>query len=1603
MKEIKSENPVRDEYAHLIAELTTDYIYRMKILGNGELEVAYVSSKFVQVIGYTAEEIETVEAWKRIVYPEDIHLLEKFFLKIMSGKQADLKYRLITKKGEIRWVHNYSQPISEDDSDRIIGVIGAARDITDTMRVQEAYQVLVNNSLQGLAIIQDLQIIFVNDVIAKISGYSKGELLQFDAQKIQEVIHPDDQERILRRLAGLSAGQEESRREEYRLFKKDGTECWVETYASPIQYREKRAVQIAFNDITEQKHAEIKLSEAKSNLERMLSSSPAIIYNLHLIADIPTIYISSNVTNELGYKPGEFYADHGFWRERVHPEDLQRMPLDPSKMVEAKESFEYRFKHADGTYRWVQDKRRVIKTPHNEPDEIVGYLIDITERKNMEDKIRRISSRLETILQNMPAGVLVEDENGNIILSNDSFCDMFGIADGPESLYGVHCLTAAKGAQEYFQDEKKFIDEIQELIQLKELKTQQELRLKDGRVFERDYIPIRENDEYRGHLWQYKDITERKKSESHLQRKSNFEQLISRLSTGFINLDVEHVDVAIYKTLQQIVEFLDADRGYVFQKEPESPILRLTHDWCKKGVPSLLGDMGEIDFTQMKYGYEKLLQFEPLIITQDFDLSLLSTPEKLLLEKYQMKSLVLIPMVAGGEVRGILGLDSSRESLRTTTQTISLLRLAADMLQNTIERKNFIQRIRKSEAISRAVLSSLAAHISVLDKDGTINAINNSWRQYARENGDPDLSNTGIGVNYFDVIENVEDGPDKKYADQVGAGIRSVLNREAKHFTLEYPMNLEDSVKWYLLSATPLTDASGGAVISHLDVTERKMAEETLRESEEKFRTLAENLPDTIHIFDLQKNEVVYTNRTEFLGYTPEQLGNNDFLKKVVHQDDWEVLKTGIQNIAQNKIPPDIEFRIKSANGQWEWVQKKISPFTSKNGKVTQILGVDTIISERKWSEEIIRESEEKFRNIVEQSSDAIVLTDKVGDIIQWNSAAEKIFDLSREEVLGKPIWDVQYAVAPSEQKTDENYGILRKMIVQFFEDQNAEWMGRIAENPIQRKDGTIRTVQTTMFPIYLDDGVMAGSIVRDVTESKQAQELLEQSEARYRGLLESQNDLIVRVDPEGNFTYVNDAYCQKFGKTREELLNGSFIPLVHPDDVDKTLAQMKKVEEPPYRVRIEQRAMTVDGWRWILWEDYAIKDHEGVTREVQGVGRDITDLKMAEAELREREQELSLITESTIDTIFMLDEQGIILYMSPSVVDLQGYTPEEMVGHNFAEFVPEQEMPKYMQGMREVFENKSIVNLEVDTRHKNGALIPSEINGRISLRNGNPVGIGSIRDITERKKAETELENLVGELAQSNRKLKVSNEELEHFTYVASHDLQEPLRKITAFGSLLTQSLGGRLDSDEEENFNFMIDGADRMQMLIEDLLQYSRLTTRAKPPGRVNITEVLENLVEVDLSVLIEENQASVEFDDSFSNVRADKIQIHQLFQNLITNAIKYARDDVKPLVIVSEEKSNVAGMKRFEVRDNGKGIDPEFHEAIFEMFRRLHNKSKHSGTGVGLAICKKIVTRYGGEIGVSSELGKGATFWFTLPEYTQNDDVVDDRRLDDMIQNL
>lgn len=243
--------------------------------------------------------------------------------------------------------------------------------------------------------------------------------------------------------------------------------------------------------------------------------------------------------------------------------------------------------------------------------------------------------------------------------------------------------------------------------------------------------------------------------------------------------------------------------------------------------------------------------------------------------------------------------------------------------------------------------------------------------------------------------------------------------------------------------------------------------------------------------------------------------------------------------------------------------------------------------------------------------------------------------------------------------------------------------------------------------------------------------------------------------------------------------------------------------------------------------------------------------------------------------------------------------------------------------------------------------------------------------ELDERRRAEVKLAQYATDLARSNV-------ELEQFAYIASHDLQEPLRMVASFTQLLAKRYQGRLDQDAQEFIEFAVDGANRMQQLLHDLLVYSRVGTRGKPPAPTDLNEILAH-AEANLQVAIRESGAVVTH-EPLPIVAGDRVQLTQLFQNLLANAIKF-RGKEAPLIHVSAQVQDGAWL--IAVKDNGIGLDPQHRERIFNIFQRLHPRHAYPGTGVGLAICKKIVERHGGRIWVESTAGRGSTFYFSIPE--------------------
>jgi light-regulated signal transduction histidine kinase (bacteriophytochrome) len=253
----------------------------------------------------------------------------------------------------------------------------------------------------------------------------------------------------------------------------------------------------------------------------------------------------------------------------------------------------------------------------------------------------------------------------------------------------------------------------------------------------------------------------------------------------------------------------------------------------------------------------------------------------------------------------------------------------------------------------------------------------------------------------------------------------------------------------------------------------------------------------------------------------------------------------------------------------------------------------------------------------------------------------------------------------------------------------------------------------------------------------------------------------------------------------------------------------------------------------------------------------------------------------------------------------------------------------------------------------------------------GRPAGLITAQDITERKKAEAALKEYADHL-------KRSNEDLERFAYVSSHDLQEPLRTVVTFTQLLDRRYKGQMGTEADEYIDFIVEAGQRMQTLINDLLEFSRVTTCASAFAIVNANALLDQAL-ANLKLKIDEEGATITR-DPLPSVNVDPSQIVQVLQNLIGNAIAFHKDGEKPAIHVSATQAT--GMVQFSVADNGIGIAPEYYDRIFIIFQRLHGRDKYPGTGIGLALCKRIMERHGGRIWLESEVGKGSTFYFTVP---------------------
>ena len=493
----------------------------------------------------------------------------------------------------------------------------------------------------------------------------------------------------------------------------------------------------------------------------------------------------------------------------------------------------------------------------------------------------------------------------------------------------------------------------------------------------------------------------------------------------------------------------------------------------------------------------------------------------------------------------------------------------------------------------------------------------------------------------------------------------------------------------------------------------------------------------------------------------------------------------------------------------------------------------------------------------------------------------------------------------------------------------------------------------------------------RDRSGRKLAQ-ALQESQEQYRMLLDGIQDYaIFMMDPQGQILSWNAGAERIKGYTADEIVGRNFSCFFPPEQIERG-RPMEILRLTAAIGRHEEQGMRVrkDGSQFLASVTFtALRDPVGNLRGFSEFSHDLSERKESETRYRG-------LLEAAPDAMVVVNVAGEIVLLNVRAEKEFGYSRDELLGQKVKNIIPEGFAERIIaDGTRsaaEALAQQISTGIELIGRRKDGSEFPIEL--MLSpLESAEGILVtAAIRDISVRKNADEHLVKTVNEL-------KRSNDELQQFAYVSSHDLQEPLRMVSSYTQLLGVRYKGRLDSDADEFITFAVDGCNRMQGLIQDLLAYSRAGNNGKALREISGEDALQAAL-TNLHAAMEQSGAVVTH-DSLPVIKIDETQLTQIFQNLVGNAIKYRRAE-SPQVHISASK-NRGNEWIFSVRDNGLGIDPQYFDRIFVLFQRLHGRDEFEGTGIGLAICKKLLERMGGRIWVESQPEKGSTFCFALPE--------------------
>lgn len=794
-----------------------------------------------------------------------------------------------------------------------------------------------------------------------------------------------------------------------------------------------------------------------------------------------------------------------------------------------------------------------------------------------------------------------------------------------------------------------------------------------------------------------------------------------------------------------------------------------------------------------------------------------------------------------------------------------------------------------------------------------------------------------------------------------------------------------------------------GIMITVNDVSEKVEARRKAEESEERFRNVADNAPVLIWMSGTDK--LCYYFNTAWLNFTgrtmEEEAGYG--WAEGIHPDDHKRCVDAYNAAFDTRESFSIEYRLKDEKDTYRWISENGVPRFSCNDIFEGYMGACTDIHEQVIYHNKLKEDEEKLNIIINASELGTWDFDLATNKVTYSARFLEIFDYQSTDAalhadLLARIHPEDLPVRAGAFREAYHTGQLHYISRLLWSDTSIHWIEVKGKVFYDEEHNPVKLIGT----------------IRDITEERNFQQQLLQREHKFRLLADSMPQLVWTSGSNGILDYFNQSVYAYSGLTTEQTKDNGWIQIVHPDEREENIRLWQQSLSTGEEFIFEHRFRRKDGvYRWQLSRAIPQKDETGKIQMWVGTSTDIQEQKMftqeLERQVRERTAELAHLNEALIKSeeryhlmvsevqhyaILYLNNDGIIENWNKGAEKIKGYEAEEIIGKSFSIFYTDQDrqnnIPQKL--LKQARDSGKAIHEGMRVRKDGSLFWANVVITAIRDEHKNVIGFSKVtHDLTDKKQAADRLKLNAEQLAEKNNELEKMNAELQSFAYISSHDLQEPLRKIQIFAARILEKEFLNLSEKGKDHFLRMQQSANRMQKLIQDLLTYSRTNIT----DRVFVIKDLNDIVDEvknDLSEAIAETHAVIEVED-LCEVSMIPFQFTQLMHNLIGNAIKFSRPGIPPYIHIkcATVKGNETDVERLfpqksychiTIKDNGIGFEAQYKERIFEVFQRLHEKGAYEGTGIGLAIVKKIVENHNGAIAASSEPDQGAQFDIYIP---------------------